>query len=310
MIYMILSMMAVTLFISMSMILRLFLADSEEISLRLRFIKNDMVEYEEKTERKTGGWKDLLYESRKSVSNFFGKLTPRAVLDDYDKRVHLAGRPFGMRGVDWIALHIFLAILLPAFTLFFLWKAEKNGAVLLWVCIEVLFGMGIPKFILANQQKKRLSNIQENLPSTLDLLTICVEAGSSLDAAMHKVVTYMEGPISEEFDILLKEMKLGMSKTDAFSELGKRVPIEDMKSFVRAMIQAEKTGSRIGNILKLISEDIRESKKMRLKEKIGKAVIKILIPIVIFIMPTTMIVIMGPVILKLIRMLYGTKIFG
>jgi tight adherence protein C len=298
-----------SIFISISILLRMMMQDKQEVSLRLSFIKNDLVEYEEKVRRKNIGIRKILQRFAKSFSGILERFTPSGIMAEYEKKVKLSGRPFQLSAQDWISIHIALVVLFPFITIFFLWGSGREGLVLFLVLIEICFGLGVPMFILGKKQKLRLEKIQEDLPSTLDLLTVCVEAGSSLDGAMHKVVEKMEGPISEEFDILLKEVKLGSSRIEAMKEMAQRVPLEDMKTFVRTMIQAEKTGSRIGNILKLISEDIRENKRMRLKAKIGKAVIKILIPIVLFIMPTTAIIVMGPVILRLVRMLVGQKFF-
>jgi tight adherence protein C len=309
MLIIILLILTVLLFISISMILRMILEEHQEVSLRLEFIKNDLVDYKEETKVKNLGIKNSFHALVKKLSGVLGKFTPYGIMEAYERKVKLSGRPFKMSAQDWIAIHIGLVGLIPFITIFFLWGSGRSALVLFLVLIEIFFGLGVPRFILGKKQRLRLEKIQDDLPSTLDLLSICVEAGSSLDGAMVKVVEKMEGPIAEEFDILLKEVKLGSSRIEAFKEMVQRVPLEDMKSFVRAMIQAEKSGSRIGNILKSISEDIRENKKMRLKTKIGKAVIKILIPIVLFIMPTTAIIVMGPVVLRLVRMIAGQKFF-
>lgn len=307
---MILIILFICVFISANMILRMLLKDSEEVSLRLSFIKNDMVEFKEEVKHKNVGVKNVFQSLIKGMSKLFGRFTPDGIIKEYQNKVKIAGRPFGFSAQDWIALHIFLVVLLPFATVFFFWGSDNMTLVILFCMLQIFLGLGIPRFILGRKQKLRFERIQEDLPSTLDLLTICVEAGSSLDGAMHKVVEKMDGPISEEFDTILKEMKLGSSKIEAFRDFGERVPLDDVKTFVRAMIQAERTGSRIGNILKLISADIRENKKMRMKAKIGKAVVKILIPMVVFIMPTIVIVVMGPVILRLVRLIIGADILG
>jgi tight adherence protein C len=309
MLIMILLILTGSLFVSISMILRMFLEGHQEVSLRLKFIKNDLVDYKEDTRQKNIGFQNVFHGVGKKLSEILGKFTPYGMMEAYERKVKLSGRPFKLSAQDWIAIHIGLVVMLPFMTLFFLWGSGKSSLVIFLVLIEIFFGLGVPRFILGKKQRLRLEKIQDDLPSTLDLLSICVEAGCSLDGAMVKVVEKMEGPIAEEFDILLKEVKLGSSRIEAFKEMAMRVPLEDMKTFVRSMIQAEKSGSRIGNILKSISEDIRENKKMRLKTKIGKAVIKILIPIVLFIMPTTAIIVMGPVVLRLVRMIAGQKFF-
>lgn len=153
---------------------------------------------------------------------------------------------------------------------------------------------------MMNKRKKSITNA---LPDVLDLLTVSVEAGLAFDGAIAKVIDKMPGPIAEEFGSILQEMKLGKSKRDALKDMAKRVDVQDLTTFVGAIVQADQLGVSIGNVLRLQSQQMREKRRQRAKEKAMKAPVKMLIPMILFIFPTIFSVLIGPVAVKIIRTL-------
>jgi len=114
-------------------------------------------------------------------------------------------------------------------------------------------------------------------------------------------VEKMSGVLAEEFTIVLKEMKVGVSKKEAFKSLVERVPVPSLVTFVSSIIQADQLGVSIGNVLRIQSPQVRQKRMERTKENAMKAPVKMLFPMIIFIMPTIFIVILGPVIIKIME---------
>jgi tight adherence protein C len=151
--------------------------------------------------------------------------------------------------------------------------------------------------LAANRQKA----ILRQLPSTLDLLTISVEAGLSLQAAMVKVVDKgRPSPLKDEFEQALREIQLGRPRAEALRTLGRRIDIKEVHSVVLAMIQAEAMGSSIGKALRTQAEIARENRWSRAQELAFQAPVKLTFPLVLFIFPPVFWVILGPVILELL----------
>ncbi|HOM42931.1 MAG TPA: type II secretion system F family protein, partial [Bacillota bacterium] len=173
--------------------------------------------------------------------------------------------------------------------------------ILVLVCILLVIINIIPKFYLRHKISERQKEIERGLPDVLDLLTVSIEAGLSFDGAVAKLVEKMSGVLAEEFTIVLKEMKVGVSKKEAFKSLVERVPVPSLVTFVSSIIQADQLGVSIGNVLRIQSAQVRQKRMERTKENAMKAPVKMLFPMIIFIMPTIFIVILGPVIIKIME---------
>ena len=139
------------------------------------------------------------------------------------------------------------------------------------------------------------------MPDVLDLLTVSVEAGLGFDAALQRVVQKMTGAISVEFAKTLQEIKMGKHRREALRDLGLRTGIDDLNTFISAIVQADQLGVSIGNVLRVQSEQMRRKRRQRIEEKAMKAPIKMLIPMVLFIFPTIFIVLLGPAAMQMIE---------
>ena len=159
----------------------------------------------------------------------------------------------------------------------------------------------MPQFLLSKKITERQQEIQQTLPDVLDLLTVSVEAGLGFDSALVKVVDKIKGPISEEFERLLQEIRMGKPRRDAMRDLGNRTNVEDLANFITAIVQADKLGVSIGKVLRVQSNQIRLKRKQRAEEAAMKAPIKMLLPLVFFIFPTIFIILLGPAVIKVIN---------
>jgi tight adherence protein C len=179
------------------------------------------------------------------------------------------------------------------------------GKKLLVVFGAAAVGLILPETWLNGKVAKRRADIQSALPDVLDLLCISVEAGLGFDAAIQKVAEKFKGPIGEEFQEYIKEVKLGRSRVEALRGLSRRTDLDDLRSFVASLVQAEQLGISLANILRLQSEQMRYRRRQRAQEQAMKVPIKMLFPLAFFILPTIFIVLFAPVGIHLMEVLKG-----
>jgi pilus assembly protein TadC len=169
-------------------------------------------------------------------------------------------------------------------------------------------GYFYPILALKREATQRARLIMRALPGMLDLLTICVEAGMSLQAGLLKWVEKgRPGPLRDEFDQVLREVRLGRSRADALKQLAKRIDLKEINSVVLSMVQAEAMGTSIAKALRVQAEIARENRWTRAQEQAFKAPVKLTFPLVFFIFPTIFLVIFGPVALELITNMAAGK---
>jgi tight adherence protein C len=155
-----------------------------------------------------------------------------------------------------------------------------------------------PDYVVGSRARKRREEIRAALPDALDLLAVSVEAGLGFDASITKITEHMEGPLSDEFALMLGEMRVGEGRSDALKKMELRVGAPELSSFVRAIIQADQLGISMGRILRVQAQDSRLKRQAAAEEKAMKAPIKMLFPTVLFIFPSMFIVVLGPAILN------------
>jgi tight adherence protein C len=209
----------------------------------------------------------------------------------YENRLLLAGNPHGLNADTFIVLKMFCII--PALVIGLL--SQK----LLSLVVLIIIGLFIPDLYLSLCKKKRQDLIIKSLPDVLDLLTVSVEAGLGFDAALHKVVEKTTGPLTDEFEKALQEINLGKPRREALRDMAARLEVNDVTTFIGSIIQADQLGVSITNVLRIQSAKCRNDRKMRAEEQAQKAPVKILIPLVLFIFPTILIVLLGPAVLQL-----------
>jgi tight adherence protein C len=162
-----------------------------------------------------------------------------------------------------------------------------------------VLGFMAPTFVLNAKVRSRQAAVAAELPDALDLLSVSVEAGLGFDGAVQKLTEHMKGPLIEEFELALGEMRIGESRQEALKKMAERSASPEMASFVRAIIQADQLGISLGRILRIQAGDTRLKRQLLAEEKAMKAPIKMLFPTVAFIFPAMFIVILGPAFLNL-----------
>lgn len=213
----------------------------------------------------------------------------------------LAGNPNNMNIQEWMTVRMIFWLL--AGGLFTLVGINQSSIIhiLLVSLIGWILGYIGPVFYLKKKIDTRKSEIESGLPYVLDILTVSVDAGLGFDMALVKVVEKTKGTLSDEFYKTLQEIKMGKSRKEALKDLGSRSGVDDLQQFTTSIIQAEQLGVRIGNVLKVQSEDMRTKRKQRAEERAMKAPIKILFPLVLFIFPAIFIVVLGPAAINILN---------
>jgi tight adherence protein C len=223
-----------------------------------------------------------------------------------ERRLAMAGNPYDMRSVDFLGLKVVVAGAVAGvlFLLFGIIGRNLSFGLLL-----ALAGAGIgfiaPEYWLSRRIRKRQKQIVLELPDALDLLTISVRAGLGFDAALAKVTEKMKGPLPDEFQRALAEVRVGKSRKEALRDIVARTEVPALTNFIGAVIQAETLGVSISKVLQIQSEQMRVERRQRAEEMAAKAPIKMLFPLVGCIFPSIFIVILGPAIISIMVQLGG-----
>jgi tight adherence protein C len=223
-------------------------------------------------------------------------------------RLLQGGFPHGLRARDFFLIKLigvatmpFLAsVYLPIFS--WITGISIHPLIYLWaIVIFAWLGFRVPDIWLAILIKKRKLEIQLALPDMIDLITISVEAGLGLYAAIQRVSMRFANPLSEEFLRSMQEVRLGRTNTEAMRDLVRRADVEDLTMFISSLIQAETLGVPIANVLRAQSDRLRDKRRQRAREQAQKAPLKMLFPLAIFIFPALFVVILGPAFIKFLN---------
>lgn len=225
-----------------------------------------------------------------SILKIAGKM-PRHQQEIYEQRLINAGKPHQMEAATFL---LFKYIVLGLFTLIGLLSGSMT-----WLVVLVFMGFLVPELYLKSQGKKHRESILRSLPDVLDLISVSVEAGLGFDGALQKVCEKSRGPLTDEFERSLQELNLGKPRREALRDMADRVNVGDVSTFLASIIQADQLGVSITNVLRLQSRQVRNNRRMRAEEQAQKAPVKILLPLLLFIFPTILIVLLGPAVIQL-----------
>ena len=231
------------------------------------------------------------------VARVMLKVNPKASSNSVARKLMAAG----MRNTSpngFIASQGIFA-LLAAFLGLVVFGAAKPAAAPLFAALMGVLGFMGPGFVLGAKVRARQAAVAAELPDALDLLSVSVEAGLGFDGAVQKLTEHMHGPLIEEFELALGEMRIGEGRQEALKKMAERSASPEMASFVRAIIQADQLGISLGRNLRIQAGDTRLKRQLLAEEKAMKAPIKMLFPTVAFIFPAMFIVILGPAFLNL-----------
>ncbi len=217
-------------------------------------------------------------------------LSPAGTAAKFTRKLDLAGNPRGWTADRVLAYKGLGLVLAGAATL-----VLAPGALgFVYAALAAAAGFFAPDVWLYNTAIKRQDEIRKSLPDALDLLTVCVEAGLGFDAALSQVARNTRGPLAGEFYRVLQEIQIGKSRSESFSALSQRTTVAELHAFVSGLVQADALGIPIANVLREQAKEMRVKRHQRAEESAQKVALKIVFPMMLFIMPALFIVIMGP----------------
>lgn len=231
------------------------------------------------------------------------KLSPAGVPASISRRLNLAGNPgswtvekvFAYKGLGLVAGAALGALL-----------GSRSGVTIFgFGAIGAAAGFFLPDVLLYNAGSKRQAAIRKQLPNTLDVLSVCVEAGLGFDAALAQVAQKTDGPMAAECVRMLQEMQLGKSRVEALRALADRTTVVELRAFVSALVQASELGVPTGQVLHEQSKEMRTKHRQLAEEKAQKLPVKILFPMMFCIFPALFIVVLGPAALSIMETFSG-----
>lgn len=237
--------------------------------------------------------------------------------DDWDRsalrrRFMHAGFRNASAPAYYFAIKTILALALPAAALVFAAPKISAGHTLsaLFVLLAAsALGFYGPSAVLSRLTTNRQRSIIEALPDAVDLMTVCVEAGLGLDAAMQRVTEELgaKSPtLKNELELVLLELRAGAGREKALRNLAARTGVEDIDTLTTMLIQADRFGTSIGDSLRVYTESMRTKRRMKAEEQAAKIALKLLFPLIFFIFPTLIVVLVGPAVIQIARQLLPT----
>ncbi len=228
------------------------------------------------------------------------RFTPQNTLETIRHKLALAGIAHKIRPAQFLAYRVGGALVLGVSSLLVVFASTVPFGQRLLI-IVVAFGLGylLPGTWLGSKIKKRQDEITKAMPDALDLLTICVEAGLGFDAAMQKVAEKWDNELSRAFSRTVQEMQLGKLRREALRNMANGMDVPDVTSFTAAIIQADQLGVGMARVMRIQSDTMRLKRRQRAEEKARQAPVKMMIPLVFFIFPTILIVLLGPALIQI-----------
>ena len=235
-----------------------------------------------------------------------GRYGPKQSAERLRLSLQQAGNPGNLQPLQFSGIRMGLAILLfVSFAFVTFTQGMPLTQALMYTAIGAGVGYLLPGIWLGQQIKKRQKEITKSLPDALDLLCISVEAGLSFDQALGRVAEKWENQLCKEFKRMLSDIRLGRVRRDSLRDMSARCGVDDVQTFVSAVIQAEQLGVSMSRILRIQSDQMRLRRRQRAEEEAHKAPIKMLIPMAFLIFPSLFVVILGPAVPRLMKGLGG-----
>jgi tight adherence protein C len=235
------------------------------------------------------------------IASTLGSLTPVGYRAALARRLRSAGDIRGMGVGRFVAIKVAVAFsagcVLAAVGL----MAGAKPVAWMAIAASAVGSFWLPDMWLSGRIDKRRTQIRRALPDMLDMLTISIEAGLGFDQAVARLVKSTSGPLSEELGRALQRMQAGADRSDALRQLGDTCEVEELKTFISAIVQADVLGVSISKVLRTHAKEMRLARRQRAEELAQKAPVKIVFPLVLCILPATIIVIMGPAIVRIGR---------
>ncbi|MDO9145780.1 type II secretion system F family protein [Rhodoferax sp.] len=284
----------------------------------LRQRLNQLVNPESKGEKSLIAGSEWQARVIKAVGPMAKLSTPKVGWDESSLRVRFMQA--GLRETAWPAIYFaaktVLALLWPG--LFVLYQGlsamqmTATNTILVLVLLTAL-GYYLPNVLLANLIKHRKREVEDALPDALDMMLVCVEAGLGLDAAMNRAASEIglrSEAMADELNLVALELRMGVKRDQALRNMALRTGVDDVASFVAMLVQADRFGTNVADALRIEAETMRTHRRLRAEERAAKIPLKLLFPLIFFIFPSLMLVLLGPAMISIYRVLLPTMSGG
>jgi tight adherence protein C len=225
------------------------------------------------------------------------RLTPQDYVQKLDHLLALAGRPASLPLAKVLTAKPVLTLVAGLLALLLISSNPTKQFVLLGIFVVIL-AYFIPDLLLYSRGQERQKAMQLELANTLDQMLISVEAGLGFESAMQRAGENGKGPLAEELVRTLQDMQVGRSRREAYLALSERSSIPELRSFVKAIVQADAYGIALSGVLRTQAKVMRVKRRQRAEEKAMKLPVTVLFPLLFFIFPVLFIVILGPAVLN------------
>ena len=232
------------------------------------------------------------------------RLTPVGYVEGVRHKFVLSGRPSAQMIDRFLAIRVVTVVAAPlSIWFFFFWNPlELTGNTRLGVTALVVLALIIgPDAQLNRAVEERQTAILKGLPDIIDLLVISVEAGLGFEQALQRVVTSVDGPLPDEFNRMLGEVRAGSTRAESMRAMDARIEVAEVRSFVLAIVQADTFGVSIGSVLRIQAEEMRVKRRQIAEEKAQKAPVKMLVPMVFCIFPALFTIVLGPAVVRIVQ---------
>lgn len=244
--------------------------------------------------RQIGSWIMAL------VGNRVKALAPYALYQALDRRIMWAGKQYVWDAGTFFFIMICCGMLLCIVSVGVVVTGTFSlGQRIILLLLLFFCGAFFPWFALSVMVTKRRQGIISQLSDIMDLVCISVQAGLSFDASMARVGQRMKGPMVEEANRMLHDIRMGMTRREALTHMAQRCNVSSVYMFVAAVIQSESLGSSMAHTLQIQADNIRDRHRQNVREKAMKLPVKLIFPLAVFIFPTIFIVVLGPIILSM-----------
>jgi tight adherence protein C len=243
-------------------------------------------------------WERLVVPGVRRCARIARRVTPSGMLDALEQRRNYAGLDAKWTLERLLAIKAALGItgLLLGLLLFL---PNPSGTTFLAGVLFAGIGFFAIDVVMSSKADQRRSEIERAFPNTVDQITICVEAGLGLDAAIAHAARTGGGPLADEFDRVLQDIQTGMTRQAALDAFAERSDVNDVRFFVRAVGQANRYGVPIVDALRVQAAEGRDRRKSRAEERAQKTTVKILFPLMLCILPALFVVVLGPAIIRI-----------
>ena len=239
-----------------------------------------------------------------------GRFAPRRSMEATRLQLLRAGEPLGLNPIDWYGVRLLVSLAVAVVTFLVVMPQYGLARALTYAALAGLIGFLLTALWLRSAISRRKHQIQRALPDALDMLTIGVEAGLAFEAALLRVGEKWDNPLTRALTRALGEMRVGTPRDEALRRMAERCGVPDLNTFVAVLIQSSQLGMSIAHVLHAQAAEVRLKRRMRVEELARQAGVKMIFPLVLFILPVLFIIGIGPAIPRIARVLGGIQVGG